>query len=320
MPTATTLTAEAVTWGYRLFLDRDPESQSVTADKLKYLRTTQDLRRELLGSEEYTSANPVSFRVPFSGHEPSLVIDDWHDVQQLFGHVQRVWERQGESEPYWSVLTLDRFRADSIHDTRANFYKSGVDSVTTFLKTLERNAINRASLTTCLEYGCGVGRVTTSLAQRFDKVVAYDISKSHLQIAERYMSELNQRNVTFCHVGELDDLITFPKVDAVYSLIVLQHNPPPLIRLIIRRLIQALNVGGVAFFQVPTYIPGYRFAVADYLAGDFREEGIETHVLAQREIFEIVREEQGHLLEVFEDGWAGSGPGMRSNTFLVQKA
>jgi hypothetical protein len=47
--------------------------------------------------------------------------------------------------------------------------------------------------------------------------------------------------------------MSLPKVDAVVTLIVLQHNPPPVIKLILRSLLDALKQGGVAYFQLLTY-------------------------------------------------------------------
>jgi len=50
---------------------------------------------------------------------------------------------------------------------------------------------------------------------------------------------------------------------------VLQHNPPPLIAMILARLLAGLAPGGVAYFQVPVWLPGYRFRVADLLFTNF---------------------------------------------------
>jgi hypothetical protein len=100
--------------------------------------------------------------------------------------------------------------------------------------------------------------------------------------------------------------------------IVLQHNPPPIIRVIIRELIRALNSGGIALLQVPTYSLGYKFSLQEYLANEATRNGIEMHVLPQNEIFDIVSQEQGKLVEVLKDGWILKY-GKRSNTFVIQK-
>jgi len=53
----TGLTPEHVAWGYRLLLDREPESPQVVAEKLAWCRTTRDLRADFLSSAEYRAKN-----------------------------------------------------------------------------------------------------------------------------------------------------------------------------------------------------------------------------------------------------------------------
>lgn len=314
------ISPDAVIWGYRLFLDREPENWSVVVDKLKSVANTQHLRRVFISSDEFRQKNP-GFHVPsLSGNEPPLFIERASDLQELFSHIQHVWERLGKIHPYWSVLASEQFRSSRISTvTRDEFYQSGWDNVSTFFKTLERNGIDSTSLKTCLEYGCGIGRVTYWLAKRFEQVIGYDISRSHLQMAKQYLDEKGVQNVSLQHISSPQEIGNFPKVDVVYSVIVLQHNPPPLIRVIIRELIRALNSGGIAYFQVPTYRVGYRFSLSEYLATEVPKGEMEMHVLPQHEVFEIVSQEQGRLVEVLEDGWCGLRYGERSNTFVVRK-
>jgi SAM-dependent methyltransferase len=68
------LTREHVVWGYRLFLDREPESDLVVDGKLRTLRTVQELRRELLASAEYEAKNAVAqpLRVPLAREQLRL--------------------------------------------------------------------------------------------------------------------------------------------------------------------------------------------------------------------------------------------------------
>jgi SAM-dependent methyltransferase len=313
------LSSEAITWGYRLFLDREPENPLVIMDKLRRLRNIQDLRQDFLNSAEFRERNASGPVLALSGNEPPMLIETVSDLQPLFLHIQKVWESLGETEPHWSVLSADQFRSSRIEATRSEFYNSGSGNVETLFRTLLRNGIDTSSLRTCLEYGCGLGRITYWLAQRFDKVIGYDISRTHLQLAQKYLSEQGILNVSLHPVNSPQDIENFPRVDVAYSVIVLQHNPPPIIHRTIQALIKALNPGGVAFFQVPTYRLGYRFSLQEYLAGEATRAEIEMHVLPQREIFEIVRTEHARVIDVFEDRWTGLRHGERSNTFLIQK-
>ncbi len=81
----------------------------------------------------------------------------------------------------------------------------------------------------------------------------------------------------------------------------------------------ALNTGGIAFFQVPTYREGYTFLLKEYLNGEATWSAMEMHVLPQVTILEIIREEGDRVIEILEDGWTGWRQRERSNTFVIQK-
>jgi 2-polyprenyl-3-methyl-5-hydroxy-6-metoxy-1,4-benzoquinol methylase len=196
------------------------------------------------------------------------------------------------------------------------FYESGKQEVARLFRTLERNAIDRMAFKKCLDFGCGAGRISRWLSEEFEKIYAYDVSMNYLEMAQKYLEKQEIENVHFSQVKGVDDLEKFPQVDLIYSVIVLQHNPPPIIHRVIEEFMRALNPGGVAFFQVPTYREGYRFILEEYLANDSSRIEIEMHVLPQSAIFEIIRKGNGKLLEVLEDFSTSWG---LSNTFLVQK-
>lgn len=79
---------------------------------------------------------------------------------------------------------------------------------------------------------------------------------------------------------------------------------------------KALNPGGVAFFQLPIYKEGHRFILQEYPGNDSPQEEMEMHVFPQSAVFDIVREENGKVLEVVEDFNTSRG---LSNTFFVLK-
>lgn len=55
------ITREHVVWGYRLFLDREPEAELVIRQKMSAHASTQDLRREFLSSAEFKEKNGAEF-------------------------------------------------------------------------------------------------------------------------------------------------------------------------------------------------------------------------------------------------------------------
>ncbi len=317
------LTRDSVEWGYRLFLDREPEHVKVVDEKLKSCLSIRELRQEFLNSDEFKKNNPSIYKPSLNGDEPKMYVEhscSEHDLQRIFDHIQNSWQYLGETEPYWSVLTSDKFLQSNIEQHKDTFYESGKQDVENLFKTLERNGVNYSSYRKCLEYGCGLGRVTRWLSERFESVIGYDISLSHLEKAGEYLSHKSIYNVDLRHIKNLVDIINLPKVDVVYSLIVLQHNPPPIISLIIEEFIKALNPGGIAYFQVPTYHFGYNFSVEKYLQNEIANPAMEIHVLPQSRIFAIAKQLGGQCIEVIEDskGKTGLNNSEVSNTFLIQ--
>ncbi len=58
---------EAVRWAYRLYLDREPESEDVVQQFVSACATTRDLRRALMSSAEFRGSNPETlFFAPVS--------------------------------------------------------------------------------------------------------------------------------------------------------------------------------------------------------------------------------------------------------------
>jgi hypothetical protein len=101
-------------------------------------------------------------------------------------------------------------------------------------------------------------------------------------------------------------------------MIVLQHNPPPIMAMVLRRAFACLRSGGLAVFQVPTYAPRYRFQTGSYLRSGVPTSGIEMHFFPQSKLFELVATSGCRMVEVVEDAFVGD-PKWLSNTFVVAK-
>jgi SAM-dependent methyltransferase len=318
----THVTPEAVVWGYRLFLDREPENAQAIGEKARCCDSLQELRQVFLTSDEFKQRNPLFHTPSLSGDEPRMPIDDAcreDDLQRLFDHIQKTWGHLGETEPYWSVVTYEQFKKSYIQRVREEFYNTGEHDVRRLISTLDRNGIDHTTLRSCLEYGCGVGRITSWLSEKFQIVYGYDISLPHLREAELYLAQKNLTNVSFKHMKQFYDIYNLPSVDLVYSVLVLQHNPPPIIHCIIRQFLKCLNPGGIAYFQVPTYKLGYSFSLKNYLCNNEADYSMEMHVLPQSSIFSIIQQGDGQVIEVIEDDSNGLKNKEVSNIFLIQK-
>jgi SAM-dependent methyltransferase len=313
---------EAARWAYRTILLREPESVQALAFLADHAASARQMRDTLLQSAEVRSQPgfPVSFSM--TGDEPAQEVQvevDRQGAQRLFDRVQATWRALGEERPHWSVITSEDFGPERIGDTIGDFYATGERNVETLLRTLARNGVDLARIRRCMDFGCGVGRLTVALAGRFPEVIGVDVSASHLAIAREAFARRGLSNATTRLLETVAGIGELPHVDLVYSIIVLQHNPPPVMRALFEGLLRCLEPGGVAVIQVPTYLPvGYRFELAAYEKEHAGE--IEMHALPQREVFALAKACDVDVLEVIEDAWTGYGTGSRSNTFVMQRS
>ena len=281
------------------------------------------LRAVFLQSPEFHGNHTepqVSFPT-FIDLAPPIRVDvdaDPETLRRLLDRVQRCWTQLGETQPHWSVLTHDQYKTENFSANAEDFYGSGVHDVNRLFAWLDRNDVSASHFESCLEFGCGTGRVTPWLARRFPRVFACDISAPHLQLAGLRIREQKLQNVDFLHMRNLETLDALPEIDVAFSMIVLQHNPPPVILAILHRIFQRLKPGGTAYFQVPTYGVGYRFDVQEYLRLPETED-FEMHVVPQRAIFRLADSDGCSVLEVEPDLCAGRPATYISNTFLVRK-
>ena len=85
------MTPEHIRWAYRLFLDREPENESLLH---RSVPNTQTLRRQFLASSEYQIKNPAS----------ALLIDKWVIVPTKLGfRILVALNELGVSRPFCSI-------------------------------------------------------------------------------------------------------------------------------------------------------------------------------------------------------------------------
>jgi SAM-dependent methyltransferase len=236
----------------------------------------------------------------------------------MLARTEGIFARNAHERPHWTVLTTPRFEPDQLHAHHAEFFESGRGAVRILNAFAARAGVSLAGYHTCFELGCGVGRVTLALAEMFPRVVGADIAEPMLREAYRSAATFNVANIEWLLINRFDVYDSIEPYDVLVSGIVLQHNPPPVIGYMLKRLLDKLKPGGIAFFQVPTYQTGYSFSVEKYLATP-ESDKIEMHVYPQCAMLELIRRAGCKLLEIREDGSAGGNMSMVSNTFLTMK-
>jgi SAM-dependent methyltransferase len=157
------------------------------------------------------------------------------------------WEAFGSDDPLWAVLTEPSARGGRWDLNE--FLARGEQEVAEALDELERLGVSPAH-GRALDFGCGVGRLTQALADRFERCDGVDIAASMIAEARR----INRHGArVHYHVNDAPDLELFPSdtFDFVLSFIVLQHMEPRYATGYIAEFVRVLKPGGVALFQVP---------------------------------------------------------------------
>lgn len=317
--------SEDVVWCYRNILGRAPvldEIMQIQQKTVDFKQLVMDCVQLPEFANRLRRGNLPNFEVNFS--IPSVLnrlnIDVFATEEELgkcASKIKETWEHLGTEKAHWSVLSADTFLPDSLHQSIDSFWASGQAEAAQAIQVLTQFGCGQFEQKVCVEFGCGVGRVTVGLAKTYKTVHAYDISRTHLAYAEARAREVGAGNIDF-HECANDFRLAIEPCDFFYSVIVLQHNAPPVILTIIRNALKALKPGGIAMFQVPTYIAGYSFNLHHWLATD-QTLLMEMHCVPQDAVMEIISVSGCRLLSVREDGCSNPVVGMVSNTFLCLK-
>jgi ubiquinone/menaquinone biosynthesis C-methylase UbiE len=160
------------------------------------------------------------------------------------------WEKWGRQNPYFGVLTDDKFRRENItEESKSELLETGRVHVQRVLSIAMRQfgEIRRNS---SLDFGCGVGRLVIPLASEFEHVTAVDVSLGMLETAKQNCSERGISNVDFVQSDDQLSQVT-RSFDFIHSYLVFQHITVRRGEEIIVQLLKRLNDEGVLAIHFP---------------------------------------------------------------------
>jgi len=161
--------------------------------------------------------------------------------------LQENWEDLAQMDPLWAICA-DPHKRNHNWDEK-EFFETGRREIAKVLERMESLGISLEAGAPVLDFGCGVGRLTSALAEHFQECWGVDISPTMIQKAR----DFNRHNPR-CNfwLNEADDLKKFTDgyFGFIYTSIVLQHIQPRYARNYIRELIRVLKPGGVMVFQI----------------------------------------------------------------------
>lgn len=153
------------------------------------------------------------------------------------------WQKIGEEEPYYGVLTNPIFLKDNLStDTLKIFWDGGHQDINFFLSTI-RQHFGDFQPKTAIDFGCGVGRLTRAIASHVETVTGVDVSPGML-LEARKDAPANAR---------FADTLPEAAVDWIVSHIVFQHIPPVKGYALFADLMQRLAPGGAFAIHVTLF-------------------------------------------------------------------
>ncbi len=162
--------------------------------------------------------------------------------------VQHTWEQIGRDDPLWGVLSWAGTEHGAWDIER--FFAEGEHEVAQFLREADALGVAVGS-GRVLDFGCGVGRLSRALADRFERVDGIDISAPMIDQAQRLVAG-ERPNCSFA----VSTSATLPFEDSTFDLvlsnIVLQHMPSGLASDYVAEFFRVLRRDGVAIFQIPS--------------------------------------------------------------------
>ena len=159
------------------------------------------------------------------------------------------WEGFAQEDALWAILTDPSKKRGRWN--RDDFFKTGGKEIQTIASYLKQHGWMPTG-GAALDFGCGVGRLSRALSNRFERVIGVDVSETMIRKA----AELNLNylsTIEFRHNPSPNlDLIPNNSIAFIYSAIVLQHISKREALFFVEEFLRKLEPNGIAVFQLPT--------------------------------------------------------------------
>lgn len=175
----------------------------------------------------------------------------------LNSDTDKEWEEFGKSEPYFGVITCDKYlKSNLTNENREEFINSGYVYINNVLNNIRKHIDPNFKIKQALDFGCGVGRLTIPLAEVAELVTGIDVSESMLNEAMKNCKIRDVRNVKLIKSDDKLSLLDY-KYNFIHSFIVFQHIPTKRGEQIFKNLLTRLTDDGICVLHF-TYAKDYK--------------------------------------------------------------
>lgn len=168
-------------------------------------------------------------------------------MKNSLSKLQGDWESLAQLDPLGSICTDPQ--KDGRRWVPEEFFETGVREIQTVLNYVQSLGLSPDWKSPALDFGCGVGRLTSALSHHFDECWGVDIAPTMIELARKFHQE-NPR----CRflLNQADHLRSFSEntFAFIYSSIALQHMRQEYARGYLIDLVRLLKPKGILVFQV----------------------------------------------------------------------
>lgn len=232
------------------------------------------------------------------------------------------WEYLGSHDPYWAVIS-EKSKYNNQWD-KSEFYNTATP-VSNILSQIT-SVRDIQSIKFCLDFGCGVGRLTKPLSKIFPYLIGIDISNSMLTAALK-----NSFSENTLYIQNIDKKLPFIKdcsIDLIISLLTFQHIPNVFKPTYISEFARVLRNGGTLVVQLPV---SYTFSMKGIIYFIFRNRIInlgkrlffgnpvwpEMYCISKTKLFKLFSNNKLKLFNIIKDD--SCGVSFNSFTFYLSK-
>ncbi|MCC6162620.1 MAG: class I SAM-dependent methyltransferase [Acidobacteria bacterium] len=176
------------------------------------------------------------------------------DLRQLQWH----WDTFGRQDPFWAILTDPARRGNRW--SPEEFFETGRVEIAELLDRAPQLGVP-CEWRRAMDFGCGAGRLTQALADRFDTVLGVDLAPAMIALARTH-----NRHGDRCTYEVNDEPNLSRWSDDTFDLIqtsrTLQHIDPRYSTEYVREFVRLLAPGGYLSFDLPS-ASGNDAALAD---------------------------------------------------------
>jgi ubiquinone/menaquinone biosynthesis C-methylase UbiE len=160
------------------------------------------------------------------------------DAAKELANVEENWEGLARKDAFGAILMGQQWTEEAFMSTGEKRIRELSEFAQRCRCVLEGQS--------ALDFGCGVGRLTNALAQRFQRVIGIDISA---EMIDKARTLARKQNITF--LVNRTDKLPFPdnSFDAVVTQLVLQHMPADLQLHYIAEMMRVIRIGGIVIFD-----------------------------------------------------------------------